>query len=60
MINKDKSCIKRKRSQTQNELKPVENSKNPQSYLEINPRQKEVLFYINCKTIYMSKRILTY
>ena len=33
-----------KRSKTLNEVKPVENiSKNPQSFLEISPVQKEVL-----------------
>ena len=35
---------RRKRSKTLSEVKPVENiSKNPQSFLEISPMQKEVL-----------------
>ena len=33
-----------KRSKTLNEIKPVKNrSKNPQSFLEISPMQKEIL-----------------
>ena len=32
-----------KRSKTLRVVKPVENSKNPQSFLEISPVQKEVL-----------------
>ena len=49
-----------KRSKTLSEAKPIENmSKNLQSLLEISPVQKEVLFHINCKTMYMSTRILS-
>ena len=48
-----------KRSKTLSELKPVKNiSKNLKSFIEISPVQKEVFFNINCKTIYMSTRIL--
>ena len=39
-----KKVINRERSKTLSEVKPVENiSKNPQSFLEISPVQKEVL-----------------
>ena len=49
--NRIKPCIKKKktidggkRSKTLSEVKPVENiSKNPQSFLEISPVQKEVV-----------------
>ena len=45
---------------TSSEVKPIENmSKNLQSFLEIIPVQKEVLFNINCKTMHMSTRILS-
>ena len=51
----------RKRSNAPNQVKPVENiNKNPQSFSEISLVQKEhTLLYINCKAMYMSKRILS-
>ena len=44
-VHKDKECDRRgKRSKTLSEVKPVENiSTNLQSFLQINPVQKEVL-----------------
>ena len=48
-----------KRSLTLSEIKPAKNiSKNLQSFLEVSPMQKEVLPYINCKTMHMSTTIL--
>ena len=45
LVIKTKKVIDtRKRNKTMSEVKPVENiSKNPQSFLEISPVQKEVL-----------------
>ena len=53
-----------KRSKTLSEVKPVENiTKNPQSFLQISPVEKEVLpshkLHLNCKTMHMSNRILS-
>ena len=43
-VHKDEEGERRKRSKTMSDVKPVENvSKNPQSFLEIRPVQKEVL-----------------
>ena len=48
-----------KRSKTLSEVKPVKKiSKNPHSFLEISPMQSEILPLHNCKTMYMSNRIL--
>ena len=48
-------------SKTMSEVRPVKNiNKNLQSFLEISPVQKEVFFHINCKTMHMSNRILSY
>ena len=47
-----------KRSKTLSEVKPVEDiSKNLQSFLEMGPKQKEVLPSHNLETMYMSSRI---
>ena len=58
---KTKKVIDReKSSNTLSEVRPVENkSKNPQSFLEISPQQKKLIFYRNCKTMHMSNRILS-
>ena len=49
-----------KRSKTLSEVKPVKDiSKIMQSFLEISPKQKEVLPSHNCETMHMSIRILS-
>ena len=49
-----------KRSKTLSEVKPVENiRKNPQSFLEVSPMQKEVLLSNKLKIMHMSDRILS-
>ena len=57
-MTKTKKVIDRgKRSKTLSEVKPVENiSKNLQSFLVLCNRKT---FNINCKTMYMSTRILS-
>ena len=58
---KTKKVIDRgKKGKTLNEVKPVENSKNPQSFLEILPGIRKFLFvvHINCMTMHISNRIL--
>ena len=53
VINTGKSEVK-----TLSEVKPVKSiTKNPQSFLEINPVQKYFL-HINCNTMYMNNKIL--
>ena len=49
-----------KRSKALSEVKAIKNiSQSPQSFLKINPVQKEVLFlHVNCNTMHMSNRIL--
>ena len=49
-----------KKGKTLNEVKPVENSKNSQSFLEILPGIRKFLFvvHINCMTMHISNRIL--
>ena len=43
-VHKDELIDRGKKSKTMSEVKPVENiSKNPQSFLDISPVQKEVL-----------------
>ena len=49
-----------KRNKTLSEVKPVENiRKNPQSFLEVSPMQKEVLLSNKLKIMHMSDRILS-
>ena len=49
-----------KRSKTLRVVKPVENSKNPQSFLEISPVQKEVLQGIIQKKSASGSRMLPF
>ena len=49
-----------KRSKTPRVVKPVENSKNPQSFLEISPVQKEVLQGIIQKKSASGSRMLPF
>ena len=49
-----------KRSKTLKVVKPVENSKNPQSFLEISPVQKEVLQGIIQKKSASGSRMLPF
>ena len=59
-VYKDEEVINtRKRIKTLSEVKEFENkSKNPQSFLEISPDQKEVFLHINCKTIFILSQLL--
>ena len=46
-----------KRSNTQNEVKPVKNiSKGPEIFLEVSPSKRKLFLHINYKTMHISNR----